>query len=63
MANLKYEIKNKRYKVLGDEKEQFIIYEITEDVLSDAKMKGVYNNYLQLLAYDQDIAYAKAYID
>lgn len=63
MANLKYEIKNKRYKVLGDEKEQFIIYEITEDLLSDARMKGVYNNYLQLLAYDQDIAYAKAYID
>lgn len=63
MANLKYEIKNKKYKVLGDEKEQFIIYEITEDLLSDARMKGVYNNYLQLLAYDQDIAYAKAYID
>ena len=62
MSNFKYEIREQRYKVHGDEKEQFIVYRITEEKLSDNGIKGVYNNYLRLLAYDQDIEYAKAYI-
>lgn len=62
MAKFEYEIKNHKYKVCEDEGNKYIVYRITEEVLPDG-MKGIYNNYLRLLAYDQDIKYAKAYIN
>lgn len=63
MSKFQYEIKNNKYKVSEDKKGQYIVYEITEELLPDSRLKGVYRDYLRLLATELDLEYAQAYVN
>ena len=63
MTKFKYEIRNQKYMVCEDIENRYVVYEIKEELLSDRKVKGIYKDYLQLLSYEQDIEYAKAYVE
>lgn len=60
MSKLKYEIKDDKYKVSSDEKGQYKIVQL--DTTNIGENEGIYNHYLKLLSYEQDIKYAKQYL-
>lgn len=60
MNELKYEIKDGKYKVTNDEKGQYKIIQLNTTNSED--INGLCNRYLMLLSYEQDLKYANQYL-
>lgn len=58
---LQYAIKDEHYVVIDDENDRYKVYQIDDSNLGE--LQGVFNSYLSLLANEQDIKYANAYIN
>lgn len=58
---LHYAIKNQQYVVIDDEYNRYKVYQIDDSNLGE--LQGLFNNYLSLLANEQDIKYASEYVN
>lgn len=58
---LQYNITNNQYKVIEDKDNRYKVYQIDESNLGE--LQGLFNNYVSLLANENDLTYARQYID
>jgi hypothetical protein len=59
--NFKYTITDNQYTVIDDVDNRYIVYQINDSNLGE--LRGLFNSYISLLANENDLTYARQYID